>query len=67
MRRFVEKLELPSKLNELKGQLAGLIAQRTDGIWGLKVLERRLSVETGKRSDTLGAAAQDRGLPNPTA
>ncbi|CAH2235562.1 jg9251 [Pararge aegeria aegeria] len=50
MRTSVEELELPTaqRVAKLKWQWAGHIARRTDGRWGLKVLE--WLPRTGKRS-----------------
>ncbi|CAH2245669.1 jg6565 [Pararge aegeria aegeria] len=50
MRRSVEDLvtDIARRIAKLKWQWVGHIARRTDGRWGLKVLEWRL--RTGKRS-----------------
>ncbi|CAH2244793.1 jg5144 [Pararge aegeria aegeria] len=47
IRRRTKLTEIAQRIAKLKWQWAGHIARRTDGRWGLKVLEWRL--RTGKR------------------
>ncbi|CAH2259761.1 jg24331 [Pararge aegeria aegeria] len=48
IRRRTRVTDIAQRVTKLKWQLAGHIARRTDGRWGLKVLEWR--PRTGKRS-----------------